>query len=242
MPLNIKKFESKVLRVKQETPEIMSFRFSTPPDFEYKAANHIILDLGIEVDGRKQLKSFSISSSPTHKGYIETAKRVSESEFSKKLASLKKGDTIMILGPYGMFILDESRDAVMLSGGIGITPLRNMIQYATEKRLPIKITLIYSNKTPEEIAFKDELNELLKKNPNLRVHYTITRPEEGRQEWHGLRGRIDEQMIKKLVPNLHEVIFYICGPPSMVNAMNEMLIKMGIPSTRIKLERFTGYE
>ena len=241
MPLNIKEFESKVLKVKQETQEIKSFRFLVPADFSYKPAQHIALELNL--NGKAQIKSFSIASSPLQKGYIEIAKRIGESEYSQKLMKLEQGDTVKIKGPYGMFLLQEDKDAVMLSGGIGITPLRDMIQYATEKKLPIKITLIFSNKTPEEIPYKQEFDELQKKNPKLKVIHTITRSEESKEaaKWKGETGHIDADMIKKHASNYTAAIFYICGPPGMVNAMLEILKQMEIPAERIKIERFTGY-
>ena len=238
--LNIKDFESKVLRVNQETAEIKSFQFSVPDDFSFKPAQHIVLEL--PVDGKKQMKSFSISSSPSKKGYIETTKRIGPSEYSKVMGSLKEGDVVRIKGPYGLFLLNEEKDAVMIAGGIGITPFKDMIEYASEKELPIKITLLFSNKTPEDIPFKEELDELDRKNPDLKIIHTITRPNQSKEEWNGLTGHINEEMIRKEVESFEGKVFYICGPPSMVNEVVAILEKMEIPKEQIKLERFTGYD
>jgi len=237
--LNIKDFESKVLRVNQETAEIKSFQFSVPDDFTFKPAQHVVLELPI--NGKKQMKSFSISSSPLSKGYIETTKRIGPSGFSKIMGSLKEGDTVKIKGPYGFFILNEKKDAVMIAGGIGITPFKNMLEYASEKKLPIKITLLFSNKTPEDIPFREELDVLHRENSNLKIIHTITRPGEGKEEWNGLTGHIGEEMIRKAVGNFEDKIFYICGPPSMVNSIFSMLKEIGVQKEQIVLERFTGY-
>ncbi len=238
--LNIKDFESKVLRVNQETTEIKSFQFSVPDDFSFKPAQHVVLEL--HVDGKKQMKSFSISSSPSRKGYIETTKRIGPSEYSKVMGSLKEGDVVRIKGPYGLFLLNEEKDAVMIAGGIGITPFKDMIEYASEKVLPIKITLLFSNKTPEDIPFKEELDELDRNNSDLKIIHTITRPHQNKEEWDGLTGHINEEMIRKEVESFEGKVFYVCGPPSMVNEVVAILEKMQIPKEQIKIERFTGYD
>lgn len=240
--LNTIEFESKVLKEWHETPEIKAYRLSVPKDFSFQSAQHVAI--GLQVGEKIQQKAFSIASSPSsaHAGYIEIAKRIGTSEYAKKLDGLRVGDTVHIKGPYGRFLFDEARDAVMLSGGIGITPLKNMIEHACEKKLPIKITLIFSNKTPEEIPYKKELDALEKKNKNFRAVHTITRPQEskGTGEWKGPVGRISKEMVSS-IGKFSEKIYYICGPPSMVNEVNALLLSLGLKKEQIKLERFTGY-
>ncbi|MBI2597677.1 MAG: FAD-dependent oxidoreductase [Candidatus Diapherotrites archaeon] len=166
-----------------------------------------------------------------------------QSDFSKKIASLKEGDKVKIQGPFGKFVLEENqKNVVMLSGGIGITPLRSMIQYATDKNLPIKIWLFYSNKKPDDISFLEELNALAETNKNFKIIHTITRPEESKQKWGGHIGRIDKELISKNVLNLEKNVFYICGPPSMVSALEELVQSMNIPKEKIRKELFAGYE
>ncbi|MEK6932763.1 MAG: FAD-dependent oxidoreductase, partial [Nanoarchaeota archaeon] len=130
--------------------------------------------------------------------------------------------------------------AVMLSGGIGITPLRSMIKYSLDKKLKIKITLFYSNKVPEEILYQKGL-ETFAKNRNFTLISTITEPEESKESWKGLIGRIDANLIKKYVKDFDNKIFYICGPPKMVDLMQNILKEMNIPQDQIKIEHFFGY-
>ena len=129
----------------------------------------------------------------------------------------------------------------MLSGGIGITPLRSMIKYSSDKKLDIPVTLFYSNRTPEEIAFREDFSTIEKENTNFKIVNTITNKEDSKEEWQGLTGFIDEKMIKENSQNLDTSIFYICGPPKMVDAMVNLLKTMNIDSARIKIEHFTGY-
>ena len=164
--------------------------------------------------------------------------KMTGSDYKKTLDEAEIGDKFEIKGPYGHFLLDESKDAVMIAGGIGITPFRCMARYATAKHLPTKITILYSNKTPSDIAFKDELDELEKKNNNLNVTHTITRAEG--DEWKGRTGRIDACMIES-VPYWKNAVFYVCGPGAMVNSMASSLAEIGIPKDKIKKEIFGGY-
>jgi len=82
-----------------------------------------------------------------------------------------------MMGPYGDFTFHGEYDKVgMLSGGIGITPLRSMIKYSIDKKLNANITLLYSNSLESDIAFKDELETIQRENPNVKVIETVTRP------------------------------------------------------------------
>jgi NAD(P)H-flavin reductase len=121
-----------------------------------------------------------------------------------------------------------------------------MLKYATDKQLPLEITMFDSNRNPSNILYKDEFDNCAKINGNLRIIYTIT--EEGEKipssDWKGERGFIDEAMLAKYLTkdDLANSIFYICGPPAMLNAMQQLLSrKIEVPQDRIKIEVFTGY-
>ncbi len=231
-------FSSTVLSVKQETYDVKTFRFSTTAGFAFKPGQFIMLEFDLE--GGKDTRAFSISSSPTNKGYVEIKKKIGQSEYSQKLDSLKEGSNAKIKGPFGMFILEENeKNIILLAGGIGVTPFRCMMHYATDKKLPIKVTLFYSSKTSEDIAFKDEFDQMTKKNKNIKIVYTVTRPEESKQPWPGTAGRIDENMIRQNVDT--NALYYVAGPPAMVDAMVATVRGMGIPQDRIRIERFAGY-
>ena len=229
--------------IKQESVDVKSFKFDLAGiNFDFKPGQYIIMKLDV-VDERNGVRMFSLSSSPTETGYIIISTKMTGSDFKKKLESLKVGEKVDIRGPFGRFLLQEdySKQAIMLAGGIGITPFRNMIKFATDKKLDLKIILLYSNKLPEEMSFKKEFDEWQKINPNLKVVYTITRPEESRMQWKGIAGRIDATMIKNNVKYMGNCIFYVCGPPAMVDAMVTTLKNMDVSDNNIKIERFTGY-
>ena len=98
--------------------------------------------------------------------------------------------------------------------------------------------MLYSNKTENEIVFKDQLEEMAAQDSNLIIKNVLTR-EPG---WKGLSGHVDSDMIKAQIPDYKERVFYICGPPSMNAAMQNALQGLDLPESQIKLEDFTGYQ
>ena len=195
-------------------------------------------------DPRGNTRHFTLSSSPTEGNLLRNTTRIrDESGYKRTLDELEIGVLIDGEGPNGTFILDEKETGphVFLAGGIGITPFRSMVKYAADKNLGTKIQLIYSNSIPEEIAFREELLNLSKSWPNLKLDMTITKPEETKEPWQGLTGRVDEALITKLVPDFLQKTFWVCGPPPMVDAMEGALGKLGLSSGKVRSEKFTGY-
>lgn len=195
-------------------------------------------------DPRGATRHFTLSSSPSEGNLLRLTTRIrEESGFKKTLDELEIGGTIEGEGPEGTFILDEKEPGphVFLAGGIGITPFRSMIKYAADKSLNTQIQLIYSNSIPEEITFRQDLENLAKSWSNLKLDMTITKPEESKEAWNGLTGRIDETLIQKLVSDFNSKTFWVCGPPAMVEAMEQTLGKLNISSGKVRSEKFTGY-
>jgi ferredoxin-NADP reductase len=126
----------------------------------------------------------------------------------------------------------------MLTGGIGITPLRSMCKYCTDLNLDSKITLLYSNHSEKDIIFREELESMQKQNRNFKVVFTTN---EHASDWKGYTGRINTNMAKSEIPDYLETQFYICGPPSMVEAMNALLEDMKVDEKHIQKEDFPGY-
>src|SRR5215218_10936510 len=158
-----------------------------------------------------------------------------QTRLSGQQASLENGTRILVWGPQGEFVLhdDYSKPAVFLSGGIGVTPFRSMIKYATDKQLPAKIIMFDSNKNQQNILYKDEFDKWASQNKNVKVIYTVTEEEQKGAaatiiaNWSGERGRIDKSMLERHLSKdeIDNAVFYICGPPGMLKAMQELLQK-----------------
>jgi len=231
------KFETYVKEIIPRTYNVTSFRFPRPAALNYKPGQFQFVT--IKADGKELSKPFSISSSPTEKTHIEFTKKLSDSEFSTALKALKVGDWARIDAPYGKFTFEGEHEKIgLLGGGIGITPLMSICRYCTDKRLNTKIVLLYGNRSENDIAFRRELETMQEQNKNLKVVFTINEPSSA---WKGATGIIDAKLVKKEIPDYKETVFYTCGPPAMVEAMEKLIENLGLPKTQLNREYFAGY-
>jgi glycine betaine catabolism B len=250
------KMELKLLeKFSHEGTDIMSFKLSRSDGqdyLNYRAGQFSIMDLDTKEDPKGATRSFTIASSPTENEWILVSTRIRDSPFKQKLSKLDVGASIKITAAFGKFTLpeDHSKPVVFLSGGIGVTPFRSMMKYATDKQLPLKITMFDANRNQQNILYKEEFDAWSKLNENLKIVYTISKEEgsapslSGASEWEGEKGFIDKTMLARHLSEdeTKNAIFYICGPPAMLNAMQRLLSKeFEVSDKRIKVELFTGY-
>lgn len=230
--------EAKIIEIIPRTYNVKSFRLLIDKGGEDFQAGQF---LRVSIKADPGLKRYlSISSSPTEKCHIEFTKKITDSDFSKALNNLKPGDSVIIEYPFGKFTLDEScRKIAFLSGGIGITPIRSICKYATDKKLGISIVLLYSNRSIKDIAFRDDFEFMQKENPDLKVTHVLCEPAANFQCTPGL---INAQVIKNEIPDYLERKFYLCGPPGMVEAMKNILtLELLVLQGNIVTENFQGY-
>lgn len=236
-------------KIKHKGTDMMTFKFSRSDEqsyLNYKAGQFTIMDLETKEDPEGPSRYFTIASSPTEKDSLLISTRIRDTPFKQKLASLEIGVKITLKTPSGKFVLhkDYSKTAVMLSGGIGVTPFRSMIKYSTDMNLPLKIVMFDSNRNEDNILFKNDFDACLDANKNLSILYTVSDKSNTLSDGKIEQGRIDKKKITGLIgeDELAESIFYICGPPGMLNAMQELLKeKMNISKKQINVEEFTGY-
>lgn len=235
----------KLLERRQETPDIITFVFDLGgQQYAYDAGQFAFFELdSLAVDDpRGKRRHFTLSSSPTENGIVQITTRLRGSGFKETLRTASLGLELTLEDARGRFTLREEAQhpLVFLGGGIGITPFRSMLRAATDENLPHHITLLYSAQTPEQFVFRNEFERLPQENANVRVMMTATAPGDG-GGWKGETGRIDADKIHKFVDDIPNSIFFTCGPPPMVQAMDELLKTMGIPEERIRIEKFSGY-
>ena len=231
------KFETTVQEIIPRTPNVASFRFPKPLELVYKAGQYFFIT--IKQDGKELTKHFSFSSSPTEKKHVEFTKKFTDSEFSAALKSLNTGDWARIDAPYGEFTFEGEHPKIgLLAGGIGITPLRSICKYCTDKKLDTKITMLYGSRTETDICFRKELEIMQQQNKNLKIVFTLN---EGSPGWKGAVGFITADMVKLEIPEYKETMFYTCGPPPMVEVMEKLVETLGLPKSQLKREYFSGY-
>ncbi len=230
-------FKGQVVSSRQLTPSTRSIEVEKPRAFVFRPTQFTFLQLRTE-DGM-DARPMSLATSPT-RPHLEYAVRLSDSPYKRAFAALQPGDEVAVFGPIGDFVLRETRPAVLVAGGVGITPLKGMAEYAADKRLPISVRLLYSNRSEDEIVYRDELEALEKQNPNFRVLHTLTRTTDG--GWQGRTGRIDRELLQETGRGLADPIYYVSGTPSMVVGTLRLLRALDVPDADLEVEAFRGYE
>jgi len=233
------------LKDREEVAEgTMAFRFAKPAGLEFKAGQS--MNVGLinppETDAKGNRRSFSIVSAPfEHDRMIAT--RMRDTAFKRVLKTMPAGSKVQLRGPGGKFVLEgnDPRPAAFLAGGIGITPFVSMLRQAAKDRPPRKLCLFYSNRRPEDAAFLDELAGLQNRNPNYRFVGTMTEMDKSRKPWKGETGFIDKGMLARHIDDVPAAVYYIAGPPAMVEAMQKMLAEAGVNGENMRSDEFFGY-
>jgi len=216
----------KLVELVQETPEVKTFRFEPLDKFSFQAGQFVVLNY----QGEK--RAYSISSHPSERFVDLTIRIGPESYFPKKLEQLKIGDIVEIDGPHGTFTLDpETKSAVFIGAGVGIAGLKSLWTELSRKKG--RMAILYSARTESEIIWRKDFEKI-----DAKIVISLTR--EKPAVWSGELGRIDAALIMRNVKDVLGNHYYICGPPEMVSATQEALLKLGIDEKHVKAESWGG--
>jgi ferredoxin-NADP reductase len=228
----------RIARREQLTPTIISFTLEpeTAPVIEYQPGQFVMVGIYDQSGHVVAKKPYSVCSTPTNKQTLQLSYKV-QGVFTNQLAKLNESDRVAIAGPFGVFTLHSplERDIVLLAGGIGLTPLLSMLRYAADTGITQNITLFYAVRTPEELAFKAELEDLAKQHPNIKCIFFAESAPEG---WAGELGRITPEQLQKHAQPLVAKDYFICGPPIFIQVMTELLQNNGVPAQQVHSEKF----
>jgi ferredoxin-NADP reductase len=222
----------------------MAFHFKKPAEFKFTAGQSMNVSLvdPPETDAKGNARTFSIVSAP-HESELVIATRMRDTAFKRVLKAMPAGGRVSLRGPAGTFTLDpgDLRPAVFLAGGIGITPFVSMLRNAVHSKLARDLWLFYSNRRPEDAAFLDELAAVPKGNARCRFVGTMVEMDKSSRSWNGERGFLDRAMLARHLKGLSTNVYYIAGPPGLVEAMQKMLIGAGVAQDAIRTDEFFGY-
>lgn len=237
-------FETPLVGRELVADRTMSFRFTKPDDWSYRAGQFIDITLidPPETDAEGNLRGFSISSAP-REGVITITTRLRDTAFKRALQAVPLGTIVKVEGPFGDLRLHHAlRPAVLLAGGIGITPFRSiLVETLGAGSLPYPVAVFHANRRPEDAAFADELRSLARRDSNLTFVPTMTSMAGSSLAWDGEEGHIDAAMIDRHFDRATSPIYYVAGPPGMVQSLREMLIGSGVDEDDVRIEEFTGY-
>jgi predicted ferric reductase len=180
---------------------------------------------------------FTIASSPAEPKALEFIVRTT-GDWTAQLPNLRPQDGVLFDGPYGLFghlPISKQTEIIMIAGGIGITPMLSMLRYMAESDNQRKITLLWSNQTPDHIVLPDAFEKLAAQLKGLHIVHVMTRA----SGYSGERGRLDRSKLKRFLSGCsRSAAVMICGPDHMMQDVRLHLVSLGFQRRMIFMERF----
>jgi ferredoxin-NADP reductase/predicted pyridoxine 5'-phosphate oxidase superfamily flavin-nucleotide-binding protein len=230
--------EVRIAEVRRETPSAVTLVLEDaerPGSFDFRPGQ--FFTLVADIDGRPVRRAYSASSAPGASRLEVTVKQVEGGRFSTHVhRNLRAGDRLSVRGPSGAFHADPAaaHEVVLVAAGSGVTPMMCMIRTLLAAPATGRITLLYSNRSEEEVIFADELRRLEKENlGRFAVTHVLTQ-ERGRIEAAGVHSWLTE-----LRPS-EDARYYLCGPEALMDMVHGVLTELGVPDDRVHLERYTS--
>ena len=230
-----------VTAIRPETPRVSTFTLSLPYWTRHRAGQHYDVRLTAP-DGYQAQRSYSVASEPERTGEIDlTVERLSDGEVSMYMHDvLVIGDQIEVRGPIGgYFVWEAGQDGplFLVAGGSGVVPLMAMLRHRAASGSELPTRLLYSSRSPEDVIYANDLEDLSASNSGLEVFHTFTRSQP--PGWTGYARRIDREMLSEVIEPLGTIAqAYISGPTLLVEAVANTLVEIGFPAPRIRTERF----
>ena len=231
----------RLAEVEDLTHNVKTFRFRPPGGgtipFDYLPGQFLTLHLAPR--GVPTRRSYTMASTPTWRDRVEiTVKRESHGLVSRFLHDeMRVGDEVKVEAPNGTFIFNgvQADRVALIGAGVGITPMISVARYLAETGWQGKVSLILGFRAPRDFIFREELEALQARNPNLSVTVTMSRP--GSETWAGRRGHIDADSLAS-VEDIASRPMHVCGPPAMMDAVKAALLGLGVQQTQIRTEAF----
>ncbi len=224
-------------------PDTYEFTFSPPARLAFAPGQYMEWTLGHNnPDSRGNRRYFTLASAPTeHDLKLGVKFYPNSSSFKKTMLSMGRDHEIVASQLAGDFVLPENpnQKIVFIAGGIGITPFRSMIKYLLDIHQRRSMTLFYINRTADDIVYKDVFDRA-ERELGLKTIYTVTDARKLPANWWGKVGRLTPEFIKKTVPGYRSNVYYVSGPPGLVDSFREILRQLDIQDAHIKTDLFSG--
>lgn len=227
-----------------ETHDVNTFRFQGDPPCRFVFNPGQFGTLVLNIHGKRVLRSYSISSTPTRPYVLEmTIKRVPGGLVSNWLPdNLKPGDRVEIAGPKGKFCLEPGqipKKLLLLGAGSGVTPMMAMARWLCDVSADVNVRFFNCVRTPDDVIFGKEI-EMLTQRYRIFEPVVISASRGANKSWTGLTGHISKPMIEMVAPDLLERHVYMCGPPGFMELARTMLGEMGFDLAKLYSESFGG--
>lgn len=236
--------QAKITAIVTQSPRIKSFFFAPSEPFAFRAGQHVDLRLTAP-DGYQTERSYSIASAPERGEHFELAiERLDDGEVSPFFHDVAEvGDDIELRGPIGghfVWSVSDGGPILLLGGGSGVVPLVSMIRHRAARGSSIPMLLLYSARTWEELAFRDELIELDAAGDGFQFFITLTR--EAARRANDFTRRIDAALASALLGALPAPPsrIFVCGSNPFVEAATKSVTDAGILPAIVRTERYGG--
>ena len=235
----------RVEKIFEETPNVRTLRLvdlsNEELPFRYLPGQFITFT--VRPNDKPVKRSYTISSSPTRLGFCEvTVKREPRGTVSGFLHGMHEGDTIQATGPSGnfTFVGDTANSVVLISGGVGITPMMSVVRYLSDRSWRGEIFFVHACRSEQDVIYREELEYLRRRHPNL--HLTITASEPTSDAWPYDHGLVTRELLLGAIPYITTRHVHLCGPKPMMDAVKRLLSELEVPDAQITTEVFVGKE
>jgi len=237
--------ELRLMEKRRESDEVVSFVFESRDGGElpsFRAGQHLPIELDIPGQPAPIARTYSLSGSPEEPRYRISVKREAMGLASRHLHDqLEVGAIISSRDPRGEFVLEgcQGRPAVLVSAGVGLTPLVSMLHTIAACGDPRPVWFVHGARDRRQHALRDEVHRLAAAMPSTKLHvaYSRPRPEDTPGTDFDSAGRIDGALLESLLPGL-EADFYLCGPVGFMAAVQQDLESRGVAPDDIRTESF----
>ncbi|MEE9554126.1 MAG: NADH-cytochrome b5 reductase [candidate division Zixibacteria bacterium] len=218
----------KIIEKTVVTHDTSRFVFELPEGtpFDFLPGDH--LKIYPDKNNRLEFRPYTPTSTPDDSGFFELIiKHYPDGKVSGYMRDRAVGDEIAMSGPnIGRHFTDGMAARIgMVAGGTGITPIISMIRTIIRRSLDVEISLLFANKTTNDIILKDELDKYALENSNFNRYYILNDPPDG---WEMGTGRIDPDLMKEKLPEPSaETLIFLCGPPRMQLDLRKKLLELG---------------
>ncbi len=208
---------------------------------------------GLKAASREAVfRAYSLANPPAEKGILKFTIRIATpppktKEIPPGIGSsytfnLKPGDRVTLSGPYGdFFVKDTDREMCFIGGGAGMAPMRSHILNQLETvNTHRKVSFWYGARSRQEMFYDDEFTMLSEKHDNFIYHTALSDPQP-EDNWNGLTGFIHQCLYDEYLKDHEdptEIEYYLCGPPMMIDAINDMLYNLGVEPEMIMYDKF----
>lgn len=217
--------------------KLVGFKILNNKTISFKPGQYI----QFKIPGTDEYRAYSIGSSPSLKDRIELIIRLVPgglcSTYVHKV--LEKGDKATFTGPFGDFYLreDSNKDIIAIGGGCGMAPIRSILLYLSEQKMPRNVIYFFGARATQDLFFSEEMRKLEKRFPNFKYVPALSEPKP-EDKWRGEVGLVTHVVEKHLTGKSDSEAYLLCGPPPMIDAAIRILSRKGVKPEDIYFDKF----